>query len=123
MSLANQYAIEISGDLKKSHQVFVMQDAIEFDPFTISIIMSIIYNAFRLYQACGYQPVGIRSSLNNQSWLMQFQMRRLMRSECRGKPHATRRLLRDELEKKLLEKCAVISQSEVEQLCEEAQAS
>lgn len=124
MSIATLKAQEITERLKQSPSVFAAQEQQAVgDLLTISILVSLIYNAIRLYQACGFQPIGACNSLNGQGVFMRFQMRRLIKKECRGKPHEERRNLREQMERELLHSCSKVTPSEVEQLYEEAEAS
>lgn len=124
MTVAQTKAAEISQRLRNSDSVFAQQEAGEVgDLLTISIILSIIYNAIQLYQFCGFQPVGACDSLNSQGVFMRFQMRRLINKECRGKPHEQRKNLRAQMERELLRTAAGMTLPEVEQLYEESKAS
>ena len=123
MTLAELKAVEISARLKTSKLEGVAGEAITFDPLTISILISIIYNAIRLYQACGFNPASAATSLNKQSWLIQLQMRRLVTKECRGQPHESRRQLRAELERELTASCRTLTSLEASALYTEASAA
>lgn len=120
MQFAEAKAREIAGLMHDADTTPGDVKVVAFDPMTILMILSVLINAIRMFQACGKTPTIAQKTIVNDSSITRLQLRKLVRKEASELPWADRSEFRKHCERAIRKMGETIKVEDIEKLFEDA---